>query len=304
MCACSESLLLYSFQNRLLQPKSYVSSSSSSHHPHSYVPHSQTDIRTSTMQLSNMYLSPSQPQPPGQPLPSPGRDDFIFPIVQSGRITPSGGLQQPQNEDEHGVYHSDLSGPPHVVLSTSRRSSVFSAAEDLTASATSASTDTSVSTADTVTTEHTRAATPTRNVVPYPSGISILLARQHSEENSPEGPTPTAEYPRSGLPTMYDGLLSPASPAPPSRHDERTPLLSSPLPQFPIYIPARPPTPCKLKNKPSLSLLATKISHGLKYATSKDSVESFVKTSVKSLPAVLLGTLLNILDGVSCKPSD
>jgi SulP family sulfate permease len=98
---------------------------------------------------------------------------------------------------------------------------------------------------------------------------------------------------------MYNGLLSPASPAPPSRNDERTPLLSSPLPTFPIYIPARPPTPCKPKNKPSLNLLATKISHGLKQATSKDSIEGFVKTSVKSLPAVLLGTLLNILDGVS-----
>jgi SulP family sulfate permease len=37
----------------------------------------------------------------------------------------------------------------------------------------------------------------------------------------------------------------------------------------------------------------------LKDAASKDNVEGFLKTSVKSLPAVLLGTLLNILDGVS-----
>ena len=134
--------------NSLLQPKSYVSSTFSSH---SYAPHSQNDIRASTMQLSNMYLSPSQLQ-----LQPPGRDEFIFPMVQSG--------QSPgQSVDESGiiVYRPDI---PHLVLSTSRRSSVYSGVENLSASTTTASTETSTSTTDTVTTEDTRAATPTRSV--------------------------------------------------------------------------------------------------------------------------------------------
>lgn len=241
------------------------------------------------MQLSNMYLSPSQLQ-----LQPPGRDEFIFPMVQSG--------QSPgQSVDESGiiVYRPDI---PHLVLSTSRRSSVYSAVENLSASTTTASTETSTSTTDTVTTEDTRAATPTRSVAPNPSGLSILLARQQDGATSSEGslssPTPTAEYSRNGLTAGSE-----TSPAPPSRHSERTPLIQSPLQSFPTYVPVRSPTPQKPnpKQELQLSLLASEISRRLKDAASKDNVEGFLKTSVKSLPAVLLGTLLNILDGVSCE---
>jgi hypothetical protein len=43
------------------------------------------------------------------------------------------------------------------------------------------------------------------------------------------------------------------------------------------------------------------IAQGIKDALSKESLFRFLKISVGSIPAVLLGTLLNILDGVSCE---
>ena len=45
------------------------------------------------------------------------------------------------------------------------------------------------------------------------------------------------------------------------------------------------------------------LTSGLRRAFSKETAAEVGRTALRSIPAVLLGMLLNILDGVSCKPS-
>jgi SulP family sulfate permease len=54
---------------------------------------------------------------------------------------------------------------------------------------------------------------------------------------------------------------------------------------------------CSMSSKRLSSLM-----HGIIGEVHEIDVKEIVPTVFKSLPAVLLGTLLNILDGVSCKP--
>jgi hypothetical protein len=163
-----------------------------------------------------------------------------------------------------------------------------------------------------------------------PSNLSILLRRQQSDDvipiaDPPLGPSSSTEHlPRiRRLPSVsdssirfatqppnrasvYEALLSP-SPSPSSRDRDRTrpsgggestPLLqTSVMTTLPSYTARATNSMSELKTKN----IIPKITRCVKEAMTKESLGHVAMTSLKSLPAVLLGTLLNILDGVSCE---
>ncbi|KAH9840810.1 sulfate transporter family-domain-containing protein [Rhodofomes roseus] len=149
-----------------------------------------------------------------------------------------------------------------------------------------------------------------------PSGLSLLLARQVQDESpgSSSTPTPTLEYPNGRLPTDPAGDVSLEHPSARSAlspvrsfagaaqvdrvsvHSETTPLL--------VDLEAahhgngglfHPSSKGKERASRLLSLLRRPPAPHLSLHAAKDTAV----IAVQSLPAVLLGTLLNILDGVS-----
>ena len=225
------------------------------------------------MHLSDMLLTPSASSH-GQPQ----NDDFIFPVVDP--------------PDERAEMAESNGRPPG--LSTSMQSS---------ASLTNLSPST----------------------VLAPSNLSILL-RRHDESPTRDhssSPVTTTEPRIRRLPSVsessirfvpqppnrasvYDALLAP-SPSPSLRdrnwdrvysagEGENTPLLQTSLTTpLPSYTTQTNISELKSKSIPS------RIARHAKEAMSKENMGYFVVTSLKSIPAVLLGTLLNVLDGVSCE---
>lgn len=295
-----------------LSSKSY-SSTSSFPQLLSLVPHNTEDIRANTMQLSDLLLNPSASSSAQGHFP---RSEFIFPAV---------GYQPPHESAEF----SQDRGRTHLGPSSSARPLV-----DLTHPEASSTAEPSsrVMGPSTSAAEHTDTSIPTitRTHHPHLSNLSILLARQQSGDSTQgrhsSSPTPTIEHPphvgrllsstsesvRSTPPpnraSVYDALLAPSfSPAPRAEQDrdrlnssgdgESAPLLQPSASALPSYMAHPLERISKLKSQH----LVTKISRRVMEVISKDSVEHFALTSLKSLPAVLLGTLLNILDGVSCE---
>ncbi|KAF7972560.1 hypothetical protein HWV62_17676 [Athelia sp. TMB] len=147
-----------------------------------------------------------------------------------------------------------------------------------------------------------------------PSGLSIVLARQKDhEEASSDGsssdPTPTTEVPPTVLPVIsenvgarnmaavYDGLLG-ASPPPPNGQnadDERSPLLAKNPPTYTtqaLPLPISHQETSKRKHKHNFNGVSLRV----KKVANLGALAYVAKTSI---PAVVLGTLLNILDSVS-----
>lgn len=245
------------------------------------------------MALSNMLFSPpSGPAPPGPAGSS--SNDFIFPAGS----------------------HPDL-GFGH--MSSSRRSSVYSA-NDLTASTVTDRSAATAATSSTAAPTETGASHQDLARRPPPSGLAIALARQKSSaEASPAGSVSDPTTPTAGLPALsenaesrnraavYDGLLAAPSPAPSGAGDERSPLLvkmaQGAAPTYgathqalPLPIGHQPASKQKQKQKRPFDAVALRV----KKVATLGTLTYVAKTSVASVPAVILGTLLNILDGVSC----
>ena len=243
------------------------------------------------MALSNMLFSSSS----GRELPGPtssSRDDFIFPA---------------------GSHHDHGFG----AMSSSLHSSLYSG-NDLTASTVTDHSGNTIGTSFTAGAAEAGASSKVPARRPPPSGLSIAFARQKgNEEASSSGsssdPTPTAEVPPTGLPAIsenvgarnraavYDGLLG-ASPHPPSGRnadDERSPLLAKNPPTYTaqaLPLPISHQETSKQKHKHTLNEMSLRV----KKVATLGTLAYVAKTSVTSIPAVVLGTLLNILDGVSC----
>ncbi|KAF7789143.1 hypothetical protein EIP86_000080 [Pleurotus ostreatoroseus] len=276
----------------LLQPKSYVSSTSrASRSRHSGIPHVQEDIRDSTMQLSSIpFRSPMSAQ-----------ESFVWPAVvapppEVGSLPSittsfSSALPPEQRDSEHD--------PIDIVVSGASSST------------------------------NTAATTPRGPGGSFhPSGLSLLLARQ-AETATPRLSTeqlltPTLERPpdvgsvstQSIAPSVstQDTRDIDAASAPPLHsglEQERAPLLSDLENALPSYTGQGGPvgstdfvqmnghtTPEAVSKRTARGVLAGWQYRALR-SSSMAGCRDVAVTAVRSLPAVLLGTLLNILDGVS-----
>lgn len=149
-----------------------------------------------------------------------------------------------------------------------------------------------------------------RYQTPTPSGLSLLLANRRPELLSPSsreaGPPGSLESPLSLTPQppiSLDTSLSPprAAPQPPgpqgpsSQPSEETPLLVQNMGHHTSYSSAE----AGLPHPSSKFKLRTRLVSASRSACAR-SGDLFVVCAC-SLPAVLLGALLNILDGVSCE---
>lgn len=154
------------------------------------------------------------------------------------------------------------------------------------------------------------------NLVPHyqtttPSGLSLLLANRRVELPSPSSR-------ESGLPGSLESSLSPvpqpcnepidlSTPPPPVRALPRMPegpssQISEEAPLLAHNMDHRVPyssVEACLSNPPSKSRFRTRLVSASQAACTRSG--DLLMTCVRSLPAVLLGVLLNILDGVSCE---
>jgi hypothetical protein len=290
----------------LLQPQSHASSYNSRQ---TLVPHTQDDIRLSTVQLSNMLMSPPAVDPVREPSGQlREQDSFIFPAV--GRTfddsAPSMSLPtvsvSPPRSPESSVHSNDLSASESSLASS-------------------------------------HAGTRTPKGKPglsfKPSGLSLLLAsRQEQTTAIPEmttdptalsPSTPTAECQDQGEPdisrtpvlsTIHRDDTPPLTPhKPKSIHwenlhsspsnvegannlTEATPLLGTPDGCHPSYFSNGGLSVHKPKRGQDF---VNWVAGHIREATKLENIQYSLVTSFKSIPAVVLGSLLNILDGVSCE---
>ncbi|KAI9058951.1 hypothetical protein FKP32DRAFT_1596829 [Trametes sanguinea] len=264
----------------LLQPRSYVSSSSKSSRPRHVPPavHSQDTIRDSTMEISSIPLNtPSH-------LSVQSSDAFIFPDVGA----------TPNEDDESGMMSASL---------TSELS--FKPAEDVT--------DLDASTSTLSTQPASGSMTPRApGASSQPSGLSLLLARHDELSRSGAAspildsgtPTPTVERPYlmgAPMPVIQENESRSSSNDRSARSrerrtgssDESVPLLSDLEANRPSYRTngdSRPQAVGKRSAKGVVIGAVHRISRGS---------GPLVKDALRSIPAVILGTLLNILDGIS-----
>jgi len=237
------------------------------------VPHSQDDIRSNTMQLSNVAISSSKTSHPS-PLPSPS------PYERS--LSHGSESQTPRMPPAMSQYHS---APGN--LSSSFKS--------------------------------IRLETVGPNLVPQyqtttPSGLSLLLANRRAELIRPN--------PReAGLPVSLESSLS----LTPQPRNEPVDLATSPPTRTSPRSSGPGGPPSQLSEEASLlaynpipNISYSSIEAGLSHSPSKSQFrirlasvseialarsEDLLTTCVRSIPAVLLGVLLNVLDGVSCELS-
>jgi hypothetical protein len=271
----------------LLQPRSYASSHShSSGSRQTPVMHSQDTIRDNTMQLSNMIISPLSA---GRPSSLQVRESIILSQLDHGvkapddmkRISTSAPQSKTSAPSDHSPNLSPTTPPPSNgggISTTWRRENFRSTLR--------------------------------------PSGLSLLLAGEGrtrpSQQDKPTQPTTSAEIEsHASIPTVEVSEHSPSVTAqetgdttditPPgereySTHDDFTetaPLLGS---SHPTYTPpAATPEACGRTG------MDTSVSHYIRNVLKPVFIRHVVTTAVKSLPSVLLGSLLNILDGVSCE---
>jgi hypothetical protein len=286
----------------LLQPLSYASS-----HPNSYtlrqlpIPHSQDTIRTNTMQLSNMVITPIT----GTPVHTP--ESFIYPIANYRPKSPHDRLEPPIPSS----LSQSISAENIIDLSAiSSRSTSISPNDDG------------------VVTPRGQDKAPL-----YPSGLSLLLASR-GREGAPE--SADTDKPSTSPTEIESSLASVKSTA--AEHPGDLPPKDAPAtetaglgPSEAIHtvnaISMLPPFTGRridsdLTETAPLLGGSHRSYHSSPLAPSKSSKDSGVlrdaghfiyeslkpdhlghvlAVGVKSLPAVLLGSLLNILDGVSCK---
>jgi SulP family sulfate permease len=154
-----------------------------------------------------------------------------------------------------------------------------------------------------------------------PSALSVLLSR-HADGAPSGSPSPTQAQ-KADRPQYFNSSADPEQAISTVNHNsadrtvlatsnvrsevsrfvsspatETTPLLPPPNGSVPaINGHASAPYKCSMSSKRLSALM-----HGIIGETHKIDPQEIVPTVFKSLPAVLLGTLLNVLDGVSCKP--
>lgn len=269
-------------RSSLLQPTNYVLSQNSSEYRSNAVPHTQDDIRSYTMQLSGMAMSPKSTTHSIPPSTSPAPESaFIFP---SGRLTHETAMKS-------------------TISLTSQVSSHDSVSIDLTSSMTSHETGN--------TTPRGAARSPTTN----PSGLSLLLSGQRTQ---PYGASPSS-YDSSGAatPVARQNIIPE-----PSRHRPLTIDLSPSQQKSTPFM--RLPSENVTEATETSALLGDIEAPGQFYTTNASSdppyksnfstkrllsyvqfdAKDVLATAIRSMPAVVLGVLLNILDGISCKRSN
>ena len=254
---------------RLLQYGHHLHSTSSTPRP-TFVPHSQNDIRTHTMQLSNVAISSSKTSHPSPSLtPSP----FEQPLGYGS------GSQTSMMPPPTSKYQAAPGTMPSSFKST-------------------------------------RLETVSPNLIPRtttPSGLSLLLANRRAESlnqsprevrlpGSLESSPSLTPQPRN---EPVDLSISPS----PIRAPPRTSGSEDPSPQLSEEVPllAHNVVPntsyssveAGLPHLPSMSKFRIRLASASRVARVRS--RGLLATCVRSLPAVLLGVLLNILDGVSCK---
>lgn len=308
----------------------------------SVTPHSQDDIRASTVKLSNMMFPASRgsPSPAMQNMPStgghiahssspithgrkqpqqlpstselteenmPSRDSFIFPSgynlvthVGPGSLPniPSSASFAPSSQCTKGSSHfssqsSDLSDSAST-LDPSKTANHLSSGM-----ATPRGRDTSFPTI-------------------APSALSVLLSRHADGASGPPSPTlaqkaDRPQYsltdPEQAVSTVNQNSADRTLLATSNVRSEVSRFVSSPATETtPLLPPPNGSVPAinghasaPYKNSMSSKRLSS-LMHGIIGEVHKIDIQEIVPTVFKSLPAVLLGTLLNILDGVSCKP--
>lgn len=298
----------------LLQPRSFAPSWTS-RSSRQGIPRTQTDIRASTVQLSDMLVSPrhSQRPAPFAPTSARSRDDFIFPATVA-------------DDDEVDEAVSDLQSSQYTLSDSSHD---VSETADVP----------SVASTSTVHVGDMRSGTETprdsRGRAFSPSGLSILLARQRRGEGSSSRPssnaasntaTPTGQRSVSPLRESRDArevlvsrALQPAAdisfdiepgPSTRSRHGTHSTGTSESAPLLADLEASCQPSYTNNNGYGSASTIKRsrlakdklfKVAEKLLTVASRDVFQQTLAIAVKSLPAVLLGSLLNILDGVSCE---
>ena len=141
-----------------------------------------------------------------------------------------------------------------------------------------------------------------------PSGLSLLLANRRAELLSPSSR-------EAGSPTPLDSSLSI------TRHNEPVDLGTSPPIRVAPKLSGPDHSPSQLSEAAPLLVHNSNISYssaeaglsrppskskfGVRLASASETAcvrsRDLLVTCVRSLPAVLLGVLLNVLDGISCK---
>lgn len=255
--------------------------SSNSKSPRVFAPRAQGSIRDSTMQLSSLPLK--------SPLSVHFSETFIFPTTS---------LQVPAAGAEDRIS---------IAASLSSALTADSASDVLSSSAATASS--------------TNTAAPlSRERVPstQPSGLSLLRPQRAEDEAIPTVtseeslPTPTMERPYP-VPHQHAPLKSSeiaesshsTAHNPPRRYSERSHLLGDVEALRATYTTNGHTTngnghvqPEAVGKRTSKGTLAGWGSHLLKGAHTEE-LKHVPALAVKALPAVILGTLLNILDGIS-----
>lgn len=238
--------------------------------------HTQEDIRDYTMQLSSLPM-----QTPAFLVP-PSEDAFIFPSVS------------------HAI-ESDEDDRQHIPSSMSMTSVLTNPSDvvDLSASTSTLSTQTGPSTP--------------RLRPSVPSGLSLMLSRTPEDHVGSSGVVPDDS--QTSTPTVTGRDFISQFPQPPPLattlpppdeetsqfSSERQPLLSDIEAVRPAYggnnhISSGPIGPSKPTHVTALNNWKARLLSKDYKATS----ETVISSLVKSIPAVVLGTLLNILDGISC----
>lgn len=151
----------------------------------------------------------------------------------------------------------------------------------------------------------------TRHQTPTPSGLSLLLANRRAELLGPSsrevGLSGSLESSLSFIPQPRNEPISFSISPPPVRTISQTP--EDPSPQLSEEAPL---LAHNMVHHVSYSSMEAGLSHPPSKSTFKMRLvsasqavyahsEDLLVTCVRSLPAVLLGMLLNILDGVSCE---
>jgi hypothetical protein len=157
--------------------------------------------------------------------------------------------------------------------------------------------------------------TPTKTCPTSPSGLSLLIAREReavsrtatttieSASSSRYQPTEHVPYPALGSDTpssasvvdlSYEYLLDRPQPPPHRRASQVTPLLPR-RPDGNTYIPTHF---VPANRQPSL---AKSLYVFLSESRNPKNIKHVLATAIQSIPAVILGCLINILDGVSCE---
>lgn len=257
------------FMFRLLPYGYHVHSASSAPRP-TFIPHLPNDIRTHTMQLSNVAVS------------SKTRNSSPLPTPPSHHQPPgySAGSQTPKMAPAMSQYQSSSGN-----VSSSFRSVVLE--------------------------------TVSQNLTPQyqtttPSGLSLLLANRRAELLSPG-------HEEEDLP----GSLGSSLPQTPQLRVERVDLVTSPPPARALP-QTRRPQGLSTRSSEDAPLLAQGVGPNVSYSSVEAGLSYLPKSGfrtklasaskivcarsgglpvaiVRSLPAVLLGSLLNILDGISCE---